>query len=161
MSARSERATYDKMVEECVAVIKQCVRWEIEAGRDGSSCDSEALVTETENQVYGRYGRIVMNFTKNPDHCEEIYGPAEQYDYEGRFGANADTHPLWKVASCALCADAWDAYDHEAYLKELKVAELRGTVCMRCDVVLDTDEGLQTGICASCWKPETDMELFS
>ena len=30
--------------------------------------------------------------------------------------------------------------------------------CMRCDVVLDTAEGFQTGICANCWKPETDGE---
>ena len=31
--------------------------------------------------------------------------------------------------------------------------------CMRCDVVLDTAEGFQTGICANCWKPETDEEV--
>ena len=31
-------------------------------------------------------------------------------------------------------------------------------VCIRCDVVLDTAEGFQTGICANCWKPETDGE---
>ena len=32
-------------------------------------------------------------------------------------------------------------------------------VCIRCDVVLDTAEGFQTGICANCWKPETDEEV--
>jgi len=31
-------------------------------------------------------------------------------------------------------------------------------VCIRCDVVLDTAEGFQTGICANCWEPETDGE---
>ena len=31
-------------------------------------------------------------------------------------------------------------------------------VCLRCGVVLDTAEGFQTGICANCWKPETDGE---
>jgi len=35
-----------------------------------------------------------------------------------------------------------------------KIIVEKKAVCIRCDVVLDTDEGLQTGICADCWKPE-------
>ena len=42
-----------------------------------------------------------------------------------------------------------------------KLANDDDVVCIRCNVVLDTDEGLQTGICSNCWKPETDIELFS
>ena len=43
----------------------------------------------------------------------------------------------------------------------MRPKESDDVVCIRCNVVLDTDEGLQTGICSNCWKPETDIELFS
>jgi predicted amidophosphoribosyltransferase len=43
--------------------------------------------------------------------------------------------------------------------EEINIKDEDDPTCIRCGGVLDTAEGIQTGICANCWKPETDEEV--
>ena len=53
---------------------------------------------------------------------------------------------------------AWELVE-ELVEEEKELKEKDVDTCIRCGVVLDTDEGVQTGICPTCWKPEIDEEV--
>ena len=85
-------------------------------------------------------------------------------DYEG---GRIEMQALRRIAERLVeSLTAEERQDVDAGLCTVEGALMRpkesdDVVCIRCNIVLDTDEGLQTGICSNCWKPETDIELFS